>query len=144
MWVRRVKTWRSVCEDALASLSGLILRLLVWASAVAPVQCLAWKLPYATGAALKRKRKSNSTKVIKCIYLLEVPYILPSVKIVYTSAKSGCPKLILHIWWWFSSHFTWIYNNWICNNQVDRNLILCFFFFLLAERCSFRPWELVS
>ena len=44
---------------------GLDLALLwLWCrpAAAAPIQCLAWKLPYAPGAALKRKKKKKRLK----------------------------------------------------------------------------------
>ena len=35
----------------------VLLRLWLWLAAVAPIQPLAWELPYATDAALKRKKQ---------------------------------------------------------------------------------------
>ena len=82
MWVRRLRTQYGVHEDAvqsLASLSGLripschklwrrsqmLLRdlLLLWLrcrqTAAPLIRPLVWKLPYTTGAAIKRKKKDH-------------------------------------------------------------------------------------
>ena len=54
----------SVCEDT-GSIPGLTHQVedlvLPQASAAALIQPLAWELPYASGAAIKRKKKKNTT-----------------------------------------------------------------------------------
>ena len=40
----------------------VLLRLWLWLAAVAPIQPLAWELPYATDAALKRQKTNKQTK----------------------------------------------------------------------------------
>ena len=81
MWLRRLRTQHSVCEDVnlipglaqqvkdLALLQGAteitdaakIWCCCLWLwhrmAAKAPIQPLAWELPYAVGVALKRKKK---------------------------------------------------------------------------------------
>jgi len=77
-----LRTQHSVCEDA-GLIPSLFQRLkdpawpqamdpmLLWLwcrpAAAAPMQHLAWELPHATGAALKRKKqKTNKTKQSNC------------------------------------------------------------------------------
>ena len=72
----RLRTWHSICEDvrwSLTSLSGVriqhcpklwcMLQMRLGSSVaviVAPIRPLAWELPYAAGAALKKKKKNSN------------------------------------------------------------------------------------
>ena len=70
MWLIGLRTQSSLCEDV-----GLISGLIHWVkdlalrqatayvSAAAPIQPLAWELPYATGAAVKRKKYIKHTTI---------------------------------------------------------------------------------
>ena len=55
---RKKKNPTSVHEDA-GSICGLAWWLWCRPAAVAPIQPLAWELPYAVGVALKRKKKKK-------------------------------------------------------------------------------------
>ena len=64
MWLSRLRTQCTICVD-----EGLIPALTHWVkdlvllwhrlAAAAPIQTLAWELPYATGVALKRKKRKR-------------------------------------------------------------------------------------
>ena len=43
----------------------------VWASAMAPIGPLAWELPYAIGATLKKKKKEKNEKLMLVISVVE-------------------------------------------------------------------------
>ena len=63
-WVKDLALLWVVCRCSLdPALLLLLLWLWLWLAAVAPVQPLAWELPYAVGAALKSKKKKKDSIV---------------------------------------------------------------------------------
>ena len=64
LWLSGLRTWQSICEDV-GSIPGLTqwikdlaLPLAVaWPAATALTRPLTWKIPYAAGVAMKRKKK---------------------------------------------------------------------------------------
>ena len=66
-------------------------------AAPAPIRCLAWELPYATGAALKSKKKINKTKKKSswAINLLLLSFLL-SAMFLYTYIQAANSCIVLH------------------------------------------------
>lgn len=50
--------------------------------AAAPIQPLAWELPYAVGAALIKKKKERKHKMLTVIKVLCREYLVKDVKII--------------------------------------------------------------
>ena len=46
--------------------------------AAAPVRHLAWELPYAMGAALKKRQKKTNKKKTLLVYSASLPFLTPS------------------------------------------------------------------
>ena len=125
----RMRVW------SLASISGSKIQHCreLWSSpeAAAPIQPLAWELPHATGAALKREKKEKSV-----MYLMEKIYVLDKL----------CSSLSLQSFWlWVqccilkkvslnrNKHKTRVYIDWLIKMLWPEALRILTLYFLQEQ-----------